>query len=85
MSALDVQVGGGHYKDLAIQPAEYNHANGIPFIEGNIIKYATRWRNKGGIQDLKKIIHFAEILIELEEKSQSARIANLGPQPSPSE
>jgi len=67
-SALSVQCGGSHYKKMAIQPVEFIHANGIPFIEGNIIKYATRWRDKGGLQDLEKIKHFADILIELESK-----------------
>ena len=41
-NALDVQVGGSHYKKLKIQPAQYNHANGIGFLAGNVIKYATR-------------------------------------------
>jgi hypothetical protein len=66
MSARDKQIGGDHYRNLAIQPVEYNHANKIPFIEGSIIKYATRWREKGGIDDLRKIKHFADLLIELE-------------------
>jgi len=68
MSALSTQVDGDHYKNLKIQPAKYCHANNIPFIEGCIIKYATRWKDKGGIKDLEKIIHFAQILIELEEE-----------------
>lgn len=68
-SALDVQVAGDHYKSLKIQPVEYIHANNIPFIEGCIIKYATRWRDKGGIKDLEKIKHFADLLIELENKN----------------
>lgn len=66
MTALENQVGGSHYKDLKIQPVEYIHANGLPFIEGSIVKYATRWQEKGGVDDLRKIIHFAQILIELE-------------------
>lgn len=66
MKALDVQIGGDHYKKLKIQPVEYMHANGIPFIEGCIIKYASRWRDKGGIADLEKIKHFAQLLIDLE-------------------
>lgn len=66
MSAKDVQVGGDHYRKLKIQPVEYIHANQIPFIEGCIIKYATRWRAKGGIADLEKIKHFTDLLIELE-------------------
>ena len=64
--ALTTQVGGGHYKDLAIQPVEYIHKNRIGFCEGSIIKYVTRWRDKGGIQDLKKAKHFIDLLIELE-------------------
>jgi len=67
-SSLDKQEGGGHYKTLAIQPIQYIHANGLGFIEGCIVKYATRWRAKGGVGDLKKIIHFAELLIELESE-----------------
>ncbi len=69
-SPLDKQVAGDHYKKLAIQPVEYIHANNIPFIEGCIIKYATRWRDKGGIKDIEKIKHFAELLIELEGRKQ---------------
>lgn len=67
---LDTQVGGNHYKGFAIQPVEYIHANNIPFIEGCIIKYASRWRDKGGIDDLKKIKHFADLLIELEQEKK---------------
>lgn len=70
MSALNTQVAGGHYKSLKIQPIEYIHANGIPFAEGSVIKYVTRWRDKGGIADLEKAKHFLELLIELEERSR---------------
>jgi hypothetical protein len=66
--ALDIQVGGGHYKHYVIQPVEYIHKNGIPYIEGCIIKYATRWREKNGLQDIEKIKHFCDLLIELETK-----------------
>jgi hypothetical protein len=69
MSALDKQIDGTHYKDMPIQPAVFIHANSIPFIEGCIIKYAARWREKGGIKDLEKIKHYAELLIELESKA----------------
>lgn len=68
-SALDVQVAGSHYKDLKIQPVEYIHANGIPFIEGSVIKYVSRWRAKGGVKDLEKAKHFIELLIELENRA----------------
>ena len=69
-SALDVQVGGDHYRKMKIQPVEFIHANNIPFIEGCIIKYAARWRDKGGIKDLEKIAHFANLLIELESRAK---------------
>jgi|GEM_PF-1023504 len=68
-SALAVQEGGGHYKDLKIQPIEYIHANGIPFAEGCAIKYLTRWRSKGGVEDLKKARHFIDLLLELEGRN----------------
>jgi len=70
MSALDTQVAGGHYKSLNIQPIEYIHANGIPFAEGSVIKYVTRWRDKGGLADLEKAKHFLELLIELEQRAR---------------
>jgi hypothetical protein len=67
-AALDRQEGGDHYKKLAIQPVEYIHANGIGFCEGSAIKYLTRWRAKGGIEDLRKARHFIDLLIEMEAK-----------------
>lgn len=66
MSALDKQVKGNHYKKFFIQPINFIHLNEIPFIEGNIIKYICRWRDKGGIDDLDKVIHYVELLKELE-------------------
>jgi hypothetical protein len=65
--ALDVQVGGSHYKRHKIQPIEYIHANNLPFIEGNIVKYITRWREKNGLKDLEKIKHYVDLLIDLEK------------------
>lgn len=66
--ALEVQVGGAHYKKHAIQPVEYIHANGIGYFEGNVIKYVTRWRDKGGLADLEKARHYIDLLIELESR-----------------
>lgn len=67
-SALDTQVGGAHYKDMKIQPVQFIHANNIPFLEACIIKRVCRWRDKGGIQDLEKIKHEVDLLIELERR-----------------
>lgn len=72
MSALDTQESGDHYKTCAIQPIEYIHANGLDFCEGSIVKYITRWRKKGGIADLRKVRHFADLLIEFEMKKGAA-------------
>ena len=65
---LDVQVGGDHYKKLAIQPVEYIHANKLGFAEGNVVKYVTRWRDKNGIKDLEKAKHYLDLLIQLEQR-----------------
>ena len=70
MSALDAQVGGSHYKDMAIQPAKFLHANNIPYLEGCAIKYLCRWRNKNGVQDLEKAKHYIELLIQLESEKK---------------
>ena len=61
------QEGGTHYKDMPIQPIEYIHRNGLGFIEGCVIKYVTRWKSKGGVEDLRKAIHYLDMLIELTE------------------
>lgn len=68
-NALDKQVAGDHYKNLAIQPVEFIHANGIGYFEGNVIKYVSRWRQKNGIADLEKAKHYIELLIELESRN----------------
>lgn len=66
--AFSQQEGGSHYKDMAIQPVEFIHKNGIGFIEGCVIKYVCRYKQKGGIEDLKKARHFLDLLIEMEQQ-----------------
>jgi hypothetical protein len=68
LNPLNLQVGGEHYKDVAIQPVEFIHANGIGYMEGNVIKYVTRWRKKNGIADLQKARHYIDLLIEMETR-----------------
>lgn len=70
MSALNTQEGGSHYKELAIQPVQYIHANNLSFIEGSVVKYVTRHRQKNGAQDIRKAIHFLNLLLELEYPQQ---------------
>tara|TARA_R110000744_G_scaffold7005_1_gene24092 strand:+ start:216 stop:602 length:387 start_codon:yes stop_codon:yes gene_type:complete len=64
--ALTTQQGGDHYKQLKVQPVEYIHANKLGYMEGNVVKYVTRHANKNGAEDLKKAIHYCELLLELE-------------------
>ena len=68
MSAKEIQVGGNHYKDMAIQPVEFIHKNGIGYIAGNVIKYVVRYKSKNGLEDLKKARHYLDMLIEEETK-----------------
>jgi len=66
VKASEKQVGGSHYKDFPIQPAEFIHVNGLGFLEGNVIKYTCRHKAKGGKQDLEKAMHYLQLLIEHE-------------------
>jgi hypothetical protein len=67
MNANDTQTGGTHYQ-VAIQPWDYIIANDLGYLEGNVIKYVTRYKNKGGIEDLKKAQHYLTKLIEVNLK-----------------
>jgi hypothetical protein len=64
--AIDKQIGGKHYKDFKIQPIEFITKNKLSFIQGCIVKYICRYDKKNGKEDLKKIIHYCELLQELE-------------------
>jgi Protein of unknwon function (DUF3310) len=70
VSALQEQIGGTHYRDKAIQPIQFILANGLGFCEGNVVKYITRWKDKGGLADLKKARHYLDFLIEQEEAKE---------------
>lgn len=65
-SALDVQVGGGHYKKFPIQPVEFCQINKIPFCESSVIKYVVRHGFKNGLEDLEKAKHFIDLCIQIE-------------------
>lgn len=66
ISALNKQTGGTHYKDMVIQPAEYAEQNGLSLLEGNVVKYISRWKKKGKpLEDLTKAKHCIDLLIEI--------------------
>ena len=64
MKSYKKQVGGSHYKKYKIQPIEFIVKNNIGFVEGNVIKYILRFKEKGGVQDLLKAKHYIELLID---------------------
>lgn len=66
MSALTKQEGGGHYKAMKIQPVEYIVENNIPYCEANVIKYVSRHREKNGAQDIRKAIHYLELILQMQ-------------------
>lgn len=77
MSANERQVGGSHYAK-AIQHWDYVAANGLDYFQGQITKYVSRWRDKGGIQDLEKAAHFLQKYIEV-EKGRAESKTPVGP------
>ena len=64
MKVYKKQIGGSHYKDMKIQPAQFINENNLPFAEGNAIKYICRHKDKGGKEDLKKAKHYIDMIIE---------------------
>ena len=65
-SALSSQEGGDHYKKLKIQPVEFIFQNNLGFLEGNVVKYITRHKDKNGAEDIKKVIHYCQLILELQ-------------------
>ena len=64
------QVGGKHYKTFCIQPYEFISKNDLSFFQGNVIKYVCRYKNKNGIEDIEKIIHYCELEIDQMKKDK---------------
>ncbi len=71
MKPSDIQVGGNHYKDMAIQPSEFIYRNGLNWLVGNAIKYLCRYAVKGGVQDLEKAKHYIDLIIQWEFASDA--------------
>jgi len=72
VSSKDKQVGGGHYKDMPIQPIDFILKNGLGFCEGNVIKYISRHKAKNGPEDVRKAIHYCEMLLETYDDENNA-------------
>jgi hypothetical protein len=65
------QEGGNHYQKHKIQPYTFITANELNFFQGNVIKYVVRYKDKNGIEDLKKIIHYCQLEIEEMKKNMN--------------
>lgn len=76
-SSLEIQHGGSHYKGKAVQPVEFWAANGWDGFSASILKYITRWRDKGGLVDLRKALHFAELRMELRGAIEVKRVIKM--------
>tara|TARA_R100000805_G_C3502861_1_gene32220 strand:- start:241 stop:486 length:246 start_codon:yes stop_codon:yes gene_type:complete len=67
----DKQIGGSHYKNMVIQPFEFISKNELTFFQGNVIKYVCRYKQKNGIQDLEKVIHYCELeILKLKDENK---------------
>lgn len=76
MKANDRQVGGDYYKNKKIQPWDAMEVWMTKeafqgYLHGNAVKYIARWRDKNGVQDLRKAIHYIEKLIETETQIET--------------
>lgn len=65
MAANDQQIGGRHYIEKAIQPWDFIVQNDLGYLEGCIVKYVSRYKEKGGLEDLIKASHYLDKLIEV--------------------
>jgi len=71
--AIKRQVGGNHYSRYNIQPVDFIIANNLDWCEANVVKYITRWKNKNGVEDLRKAEHYIHLLIEREIDESNRR------------
>ena len=71
MTVTNKQEGGDHYKSMGIQPIEYITKNNLDYFQGNVIKYVSRHKSKSGAEDIKKAIHYLEMILEYQYESSS--------------
>ena len=76
MAANEEQVGGRHYIEKSIQPWDYIIANKMGYLEGNIIKYVSRYKEKNGVEDLIKAAHYLDKLIEVTRNERVQEVAD---------
>ena len=74
MKPYDKQIGGTHYKSFVIEPWTFIQENQLNPFQANVIRYTCRYKNKGGIQDLEKIIHYCEMEIDFMKKKKEVEL-----------
>ena len=67
--ASSKQEGGSHYKEMAIQPIEFIHENSLDYFQGNVIKYISRHKSKNKQEDVKKAMHYCQLILEYQYKN----------------
>ena len=78
MKANDTQIGGSHYKRHTFETWDVIHDWGLGYFDGNAVKYLSRWREKGGVNDLLKARHYIDKLIEIENAQQKPDLLRQG-------
>lgn len=76
-SALNQQIGGGHYKKLRYQPMSFIAKMHLSFSQGCIVKYVSRYRYKNGLEDLKKAVHYCQLANELSDTSKHTKLLRI--------
>lgn len=71
------QVGGSHYQKMKIEPIDFIMENDLNFCQGNVIKYVCRYKDKNGVEDLRKAKQYIDFLIEKEEKEEKQKMDDL--------
>lgn len=55
------EIGGTHYEKKKWQPINLIVKLELNFIQGNIVKYVTRYKDKNGLEDLRKALHYSQL------------------------
>ena len=74
-SINEFQIGGTHYQKLDPAPWDVITAWNLGYLDGTALKYIARWRDKGGLEDIRKAIHFLQKFIEVETEKQASAVS----------
>ena len=53
-----------HYGNSGIDVIDFCQANNLDFMQGSVIKYVFRYKNKNGLEDLEKAKEYIDRMIE---------------------